>query len=349
VERVDFVVVGQGLAGTALAWQLRRRGRRVVVIDRGEGVSASRVAAGLVTPVTGKRLAKSWRWDELYPAAVSFYRSIEAATGTSLFHERPTVRILADAAERAEYERRSGDVLAGLVREGELNRDWFDAPFGAFEMPAAARLDVGTYLDVSRAVFARDGGWREGEVDLAADIELASGGVRLSRMGLQAEAVVICRGYSAAPDPWFGSVRFNAAKGEILTLRVPGLREERVVHRGIWLAPLGGVTFRAGSTYEWDDLTPAATAAGRERIEGQLRRFLRLPWEVIEHRAAVRPVIDAGYPVLGRHPRFPQIAYFNGLGSKGSLLAPFFAEQLARCLVGEGSVEPQADVRGRLT
>ena len=78
MERVDFVIVGQGLAGTTLAWQLLRRGRSVLVIDREGGVTSSRIAAGLITPVTGKRLAKSWRWEELYPAAVAFYRSLEA-------------------------------------------------------------------------------------------------------------------------------------------------------------------------------------------------------------------------------------------------------------------------------
>src|SRR5215213_4280553 len=93
---VDFVIVGAGLAGTTLAWQLRRRGRSVLVLDRETGGAASRVAAGLVTPVTGKRLARSWRWDELFPAAVAFYREVEAEHGATFFHERPALRLFAD-------------------------------------------------------------------------------------------------------------------------------------------------------------------------------------------------------------------------------------------------------------
>jgi glycine/D-amino acid oxidase-like deaminating enzyme len=123
------------------------------------------------------------------------------------------------------------------------------------------------------------------------------------------------------------------------------LSEERVVHRGLWLAPAGTETFRAGSTYVWDDLNCEPTAAGRAEIESRLREFLKVPFEVIDHRAAVRPVIDAGYPVLGRHPAHPQLAYFNGLGSKGSLLAPFFADQLAAHLCGAGEVEHGVNVR----
>src|SRR6188768_1512417 len=107
----EFVIVGQGLAGTALAWALLRRGRRVLVIDREGGGSSSRVAAGLITPVTGKRLAKSWRWDELYPAAVAFYRAIEAETRSAFFHQRPALRLFANEAERDEFRRRETTVL----------------------------------------------------------------------------------------------------------------------------------------------------------------------------------------------------------------------------------------------
>jgi glycine oxidase len=348
MDPVDFIIVGQGLAGTALAWQLRRRGLRVFVIDRDAADGASHVAAGLVTSVTGKRLAKSWRWEELYPAASAFYRSVEAETGETFFHPRSALRLFADEAERAEFGRRAERMLRGLVRPAaDIRSDWFATPLGGFELDAA-RLDVPRYLDVSREHFRRAGAFLAATLDPARDVELVPAGVRLPRFGVEARGLVFSVGFSPGSDPWFGGVRFNAAKGEILTLRIPGLAEERVVHRGVWLAPAGGELFRCGATYTWEPLDREPTAAGREEIETRLRGFLRLPFEVVGHHAAVRPVIDAGFPVLGRHPEVPQLAYFNGLGSKGSLLAPFFAEQLAACLLGEREPDPLVDVRGFL-
>ena len=196
-------------------------------------------------------------------------------------------------------------------------------------MPDAARLDVPRYLDASRDYF------REGRVPR---------GRSRSRGEFAAGTVIICRGFAPDADPWFGSIPFNAAKGEILTVRIPGLAEDRVVHRGVWLAPVGSDVFRVGSTYTWEPLDALPTPEGREEIETKLRAFLKVPYEVLDHRAAVRPVIDAGYPVLGRHPERPQLAYFNGLGSKGSLLAPFFADQLAAHLCGEGQIEEAVNV-----
>jgi glycine/D-amino acid oxidase-like deaminating enzyme len=343
----DFIVIGQGLAGTTLAWQLHRRGLRVLVVDRESGNSSSRIAAGLITPVTGKRLAKSWRFEEVYPTAIEFYRWVEAQTGDTFFQQRASIRLFQDEAEREEYHKRASGMLKGLVRELEppVNPEWLSAPFGGFEMPTAARLDVARYLDLSREFFKQHNDYLLADVAPERDIELTSQGVSLPRYGLKGRAIIFCRGFDPSADPWFGGIRFNAAKGEILTLRVPELREERIVHRGVWLALTGDNLFQAGSTYEWDDLQPVPTAGGRAEIEDRLRQFLRVPFVVIDHRAAVRPVIDAGYPVLGLHPNYPQLAYFNGLGSKGSLLAPYFAEQLVCCLNGERQPEPIVDVR----
>ncbi|MBP3960297.1 FAD-binding oxidoreductase [Gemmata sp. G18] len=342
--QVDFLIVGQGLAGTALSWCLLQRGRSVLVVDRESGNSASRLAAGLVTPATGKRIAKSWRWAELFPAAVAFYRSREAELGDTFFRQRPALRFFIDARECEEYQRRAGGLLHGLVESTtDINPEWFDAPFGGFSMPAAARLDVSCYLNTSRAHFRARGAYRTAEV-VPRDVELTTTGVRVSSLSVEARTVIFCRGFDAGTDPWFGSIKFNAAKGEILTVRVPGLTEDRVIHRGIWLAPIGNEVFRVGATYTWEPLDSAPTTEGRAEIESRLRAFLRLPFEVLDHNAAVRPVIDAGFPVLGRHPEHPQLAYFNGLGSKGSLLAPFFADQLASHLCGEGTIDPEVNV-----
>jgi glycine/D-amino acid oxidase-like deaminating enzyme len=348
MTRVDCVIIGQGLAGTTLAWQLRRRGLRVLVIDREGTGSASRIAAGLITPVTGKRMARSWRWDELYPVATALYRHIETEIGEALLHHRAALRLFIAEAERDEFHRRSDTVLAGLVQPTDINCDRFSAPFGGFEMPTAARLDVPKYLNTSRDHFRQQNAYIATEIELLHDVELFAAGVRLPKLEVEARWCVFCQGFSSTSDPWFGSIRFNAAKGEILTLRIPGLHEDRVIHRGVWLASVGGEVFRCGATYTWDELNCTPTPEGRAEIESRLRAFLRLPSEVIDHHAAVRPVIDAGFPVLGTHPEFPQLAYFNGLGSKGSLLAPFFADQLAACLVGEREVEAMVDVRKML-
>ncbi len=340
----DCIIVGQGLAGTALAWSLRWSGARVLVIDRDEPITSSKIAAGLITPITGQRLVKSWRLDELWTAALQFYRRVEEATGTALFRERPMVRLLATdgEVEFLQLRRQSLEFLA-LIREPQppLDSRAFATDRGGFEMPFAGQLDVPTYLRVSRETFQRDGGGMTADLDPESDLVLDDHGVSIPRLGVQARRLIFCEGAALTSNPWFRDVILKPAKGEILTVRIPGLTETRVVHRGVWLVPLGNGLFRVGSTYEWQQLDNRPTSQGRDEIAAKLREFLRLPFEVLDHQAAVRPIHRNQYPVVGLHPEHNQLGYFNGLGSKGTLHAPYFASQLTRQL--EGRPDATAD------
>ncbi len=343
----DCIIVGQGLAGTALAWSLRWSGARVLVIDRDSPITSSKIAAGLITPITGQRLVKSWRFDELWPAAIAFYRRVELETGTSLFHVRPMVRLFSNRTEVEHFARRlTTKEFREMVREPEppLDGGSFDCKPGGFEMPSGGQLDVPQYLTVSRESFAREGCHLTADLDAEHDVELDSRGVSLPRLRVRGERLIFCQGIDATTNPRFRAVRFKPAKGEILTVHIPGLSENRVIHRGVWLAPLGGELFRVGSTYEWQQLDNVPTAAGRDEILARLREFLLMPFEVLDHQAAVRPIHLNQYPVVGLHPDHQQLGYFNGLGSKGTLHAPFFASHLARVLSGESAVDPEVDL-----
>lgn len=337
MTRFDHIIVGQGLAGTTLAWALRERGFRVCILDRGDSGTSSQIAAGLITPVTGLRMAASWRYAEFFSFATAFYERIEQKTGSRFIHPGPAVRFFVDDTERAAFEKRAGTLLRGLVGEPRdaVNAAWFATEQGGFEMPAAARLDAAAYLEASRECLRREDSFHVCNLDVTHDIEFKPNGVWLPRFDLAAERVLFCQGFEAVEHALFRSLPFNPAKGEILTLRIPELAERRVMHRGIWLAPLGGDRFLAGSTFDRERLDRVPTTAGHNEIVGRLRAMLRLPFEVIDHRAGVRPAMRDGRPVIGQHPANPRLGIFNGLGSKGALLAPFFAFQFAATLATE--------------
>jgi glycine oxidase len=312
-------IIGGGLAGVTLAWRLHERGVDFRLYDRGELVTSSRIAAGLLTPITGKRPTLSWRWNELAPVAFGFYKSLEKQTGARFFHPGPMVRIFVSPEEQAETLRRTPSVAGEPVRveATPLDTNDFYTPHGAAIVPGAARLDVKTYLDASIAFFRDLGCYETREVGCASDIALSLG----------ATHVIFCQGFAA--NPLFPQVRFAASKGEILTLRIPGLTERRTVNRhGQWLTHITGDIYRAGSTYDHDCLDNTPTEAGRDRILAALAGYLKRPVEVVEHFAAVRPIIHVSRPVVAMHPTLPHLGFFNGLGSKGSLTAPYFANHL---------------------
>ena len=333
--RSDFIIIGQGLAGTTLAWHMIAAGRSVVVLDAEPATTSSRIAAGLMTPITGKRLARTPQYEIAFPIAQQFYTQIETQLGERFFHPRPIVRIFLSAEERNLLQTKSiSEYPEWIVQpEPKLNPEQFIAPFGCFGMQPSAQLDVSIYLDASRSAFIERGCYRKTDLNIASDIALSMGEVHLPKLGLSAQTLVFCEGFRSTPNPWFPERQYEAAKGEILTVHVPQLQEDRVINLGgTWLAPLSNGLYRTGSTYDRDNLNEQPTAAGRAEIESKLKRFLRLPFEVTDHVAAVRPIVPQRSPMLRKHAEYPQLALLNGLGSKGSLLAPMEAQRLLAML-----------------
>lgn len=349
MNHYDDIIIGQGLAGTTLAWQLRFRGRKVLVLDREQSTTASRIAAGLVTPVTGMRFVKSWRLDECWPVAVQFYQRVAEILDVNIFCEQPAVRLFRSAAERKVYEkRRSAGQFDGLIFESlqQLDSEYYHQPFGSFVM-RAGQLDAKNYLNASREIFANEECYQCCNIDLDADIQQESGCVILPALDVAAERLFFCEGFAATRNPWFQAIPFDAVKGEILMLRIPGLSEARVVHGGIWLAPHGDELYSVGATYDREHLDDYVTAAGREQILEAVRQIIKVPVSVVEHYAAVRPVLTGRHPVAGLHPQFPQFGYLNGLGSKGSLQAPWVAERFVEHLLDGVPLPEDIDVQRR--
>ncbi|TWT46640.1 NAD(P)/FAD-dependent oxidoreductase [Botrimarina hoheduenensis] len=336
----DVLIVGQGIAGSTLYWRLEERGLETVVVDRG-GVdrdgrpSASRVAAGLLTPLTGKRLTLSPEFDDLFAAARGFYRGVEARTGQDFFTEQAALRVFVDAAERRCFEHRHHDpAFARHVRlalPAELPAPLV-APHGAFWMRGAARLDTTAYLDATRRQLERDSRFFSESLDLAQDLSWETDAVYLPKIGLRARQLVLCQGYCAPLAAWPGAARFAPARGEVLTVACNAYRSAAVLHRGIWVAPCeSGVAgrYRVGSTYDWHDLDAPPSAAARAELLARLAEAGLAEGRVIDQQAAVRPATPDRQPLWGIAPDQPRIAWLNGLGAKGSLLAPTYAARLA--------------------
>lgn len=338
----DVLILGQGLAGSTLAWRLAERGVSVVVVDRG-GVdelgkpTASHVAAGLITPVTGKRLTVAEDYQALRVSAEEFYRRVERRCDESVLQVAPALRVFVDGEERRTFlDRLERGRLGAHARLAEDNEalHGLPAPHGAFVMPNAARLRIAVYLAATRRWLESEGRFMLSAVDPERDMEITVSGVLAPELGLTTKRLVLCQGFAPRQPRWLRGVRFRPAKGEVLTIESPACRETRVVHRGGWLAPeptLG--RFRFGSTTDWERLNSMPTEAGRAELLQQLTESGVRDARVVEHLAAVRPATYDRRPAYGFCPDEPVVGWFNGLGAKGSLWAPFYAERMADLVV----------------
>ena len=160
--------------------------------------------------------------------------------------------------------------------------------------------------------------------------------------------VVMCEGWEAARHPWFDWVPFQSALGTVLGVSVD-IAETRVVNRGCWLLPRHEGGFLAGPTYELrfaSPHTPSEKAVAG--LEERIRSLLRVPFTITSSQTAVRPIVRGCRALLGRHPSLPGVVFFNGLGSKGVLRAPFLARRLVEHLLDGAPLEAEYDLRQNL-
>ena len=137
---------------------------------------------------------------------------------------------------------------------------------------------------------------------------------------------------------------FNLAKGEILTVRIPELNSEKILMSGGYLLPIGNDIYKLGSTYDWDDLSPEPTETGYKTLISKLKNITDLHFEVIDHEAGVRPAVKQRRPFLGRSKIHEKMYILNGLGTKGVILAPYFARQLTEYILEGKPIDKEADV-----
>jgi len=330
---VDFLIIGQGVAGSCLAISLLRRGRSVMVVDRQDEGSSTRVAAGLITPLTGKGMNPAWEQERCLSFARTFYHRLEKETGRKFFHHQPVVRIFQDEKQKLKWENKKETCGAWAHDIEKLPEETpLKMPYGAIEMPEGAWLDTKVFLREVRTLLKNRSSWMEGDFS---EVDVSFVDDRVVWGDFSAKNLILCQGaYGLGKDGWFCDMPHRSAKGEVLTLWVDGLDESKRYHGNGWLAPRGGGVWKAGANYDWDRLDSTPTEEGKEEILQKIKSWVKLPMEVIGHEAGVRPIIRNSQPVLGQHPEKKQIGFFNGLGSKGSMLAPAVADHFAEFLCG---------------
>ncbi len=341
----NFLIIGQGLAGTLLAHFLRKAGKSVHVLDQYRERAATQVAAGIINPITGRRYVKSWRVDELIPFARQTYRELESLLGISVFHERNIIRTLFNSKEENDWLARTGEEGYEKYMLDEAGLEEY-APFTvpAFsygEVRHSAQVDIGLLAQAYRRQLREEGALMEGAVDYT-QLKMEEGSVRYGP--LSADMAIFCEGHWARYNPFFSYLPFGGAKGQVLIVRIPAVQFEKILKHRVFIVPLQDGLYWVGSTYGWKYEDDAPTAEGRAYLEERLRDIMKTPFEIVEHRAAIRPTVKDRRPFLGRHPEFPQLGIFNGLGTKGASLGPFWAQHMADFLLKNVKLGEDVDI-----
>jgi glycine oxidase len=341
----DYLIAGQGLAGTVLAHLLLQRGKKICIIDEPSLSSSSKVAAGLFNPVVFKRLVKSWMAEEQLGFADNFYPELETRLNARFFFRKELVKIFAEEQEKTLWEKKRNSELSTYLSPvqsgGELETDIHCSEGYAF-VSGAGNLDVPLFLDLSRHYFETQNAILQETFDHSL-FQFSETEVRYK--SLSANRIIFCEGHLAASNPWFSWMPFNLAKGEVLTVKIPSYKVDKVINKGIFILPLGNGLFRVGSTFAWDKLDEVPTETAKADLIQRLEKVLKLPYEIVDHKAGIRPTVINRRPLIGIHPKHPALCMFNGMGSKGVMIAPLFADHFISHLEEQIPLNPEVDIK----
>lgn len=342
--QVDYLIVGQGLCGTFLSHTLLQAGKKICVIDESLPFSSTKVASGVINPITGRRMVRTWEIEKIMPFAVNAYRALGKELDAELIRQcnildfHPTPQMTVAFRERQPEEQ---EYLTHTAAPEQWRR-YFNFDFTIGEIHPCWLIDLHTLLGKWRQYLQQKKCLLEKRFELG-QAKITKDGV--SYEGITAEKIFFCDGVSGFDNPYFSKLPYARNKGQALIVRIPDLPRTNIFKQGISLVPWQEDLFWVGSTYEWDFTHTAPTQDFRHKAEQQLKHWVKLPFEIIDHIAAERPANMERRPFAGLHPLMPSIGILNGMGTKGCSLAPYFAAELTRYLTTGSPLTPQADVQ----
>ena len=340
-KTVDYIIVGQGLAGTWIGFQLIKKGCTVLVINHSSLSNSSLVAGGLYNPLLAKRQKLSYLAHEIYPHIESVYAEIEAYINHSVLKQEPIQYIIESIEELNTWSVLcETEAYKPFVRMTDLvDFPSIDAPHGVVEILHSGWVNIPELLQASKEKLRQDFAYLD-EIFNQEELNIDADGV--SYKDIKAKGIVYAQG---TPTIHQDILRLKPAKGEILRVNIPKLELPFIPQQGVFMLPLGEGHFKIGSTFEWKDLSENTTEEGKMQLLKKWLNFYKGEYTIVGQEAGVRPSSNDRRPILGALDKDNKSFVFNGLGSKGVALAPYFSLQLANFITEGTAIDREVDIK----
>ena len=341
----DYIIVGQGIAGTVLAFQLRLKGKRVYVIDKYRGNTSSKIAPGTYNPMVLKRFTPCWKVEEQLDSLYNFIDAFEISFNTSIHVPLKLWRKFASVQEqnlwleKSDHHRLSPYMNPYFISNPHQN---LNADFGFGEVKKSGWVDFLKLISIFKQRLLSEGCFLDEDFDFnSMSIKEKS----VVYKSISAKKIVFCEGHRLTNNPFFNYLPLLRTKGELITVKLKDLKVKELIKSNITLLPLGNDVYKVGSTFNWDNKDEVCSVKAREELLSKLKELVNINPVVINQYAGLRPTVKDRRALLGAHPNHENIIVFNGLGTRGLLISPYLAIQLIEFMEKGVSLDPEVDIK----
>lgn len=341
---LDYIIVGLGLSGLAVAEKLENRNKSFVVFEDNSQTS-SYVAGGIFNPVILKRFTPAWNAAEQMKTALPFYRNLERKLNVKLIHEWNIYRRFHSIEEQNDWfvaldkPKLSPFLDPEIIKNSNQN---LNAEFSFGKVLKTGNIDTKNLLNSYRAYLKEKDSFREERFEYPA-LKIMQDSFEYQ--SLRSKRIIFCEGFGLKKNPFFDYLPLRGNKGEYITIYSEELQLDFAVKSSVFLMPLGNNLYKAGATYDNKDKTPKTTAWARERLVNELKKIIKCDFEVVDQVAGIRPATSDRRPLVGAHPEIENMYCCNGFGSRGVLIAPVMANALLQTILESKRLDPEIDLQ----
>lgn len=260
---------------------------------------------------------------------LAFYSRWQKILETPLFYPLPLFRLFGSDDEKELWFRKTrNEELADFLSTNVAAADFagISAPFQATEILQAGYLDTAAFLDAAHNWLLLNGMLLPQAFN-DADLQVDRGAI--IHQGELINALIYCTGWEAASHPLFKHLPWRNTKGEALKLQTDYKGPAAIFNRGVHA--IAGVKreIHVGATYEWQQLDWQPTETKRDEMIGKAVKIFGNDIRVTSQQAGIRPTLPDRRPVADFLPELSRVGILNGFGSKGVMMAPYFAAYMA--------------------
>lgn len=347
--KMDFnnkkiIIVGQGIAGTMFSWFLHKAGKEFIVVDSGTQNSPSQTAAGLINPVTGRRVVTVWLDDIIIPFAEKTYTELGDFLDITAIKKTSIVDFFPNPFMKDSFQKKinQGASYINLVMDEQYLKECFNYEFGAGIIHPAYMVQLQTIIPHWHHFLLSSKKIINTVFDFT---KLVIRPDKIVYGDIEADLIIFCDGVQGFQNPYFSLLPFALNKGEALIIEAKDIPDNLIYKKSMAIVPFKekGI-FWVGSNYIWDFEDAHPTETFKQFTKQTLQSWLKVPYKILDHKAAIRPATVERRPFIGFHPIHKNVGILNGLGTKGCSLAPYFADQLVQYIFYKTPLEKEADV-----
>ena len=341
--KVDYIIVGLGLAGISFSEELIHNNKSLVVFENNSQRS-SLVAGGVYNPVILKRFTPVWNAKEQLEIAMPFYEALENKLEEKLDDKFPTWKVFKSIEDQNNWYIASDKPKLTEFMNPQIIKEKIEGikgDYGFGEVYQTGRIDTHKLVSRYRKYLESRGVFKLEDFDHSLiKIEEKS----VSYKDIQAKRIIFCEGFGMKQNPFFNHLPLNGTKGETIIIKAPELEIKFLAKSTLFVLPLENDLYKIGATFNRTDKTADPTEAGKSELIEKLDKVLSVPYEIVDHNAGIRPTVKDRKPLIGKHPEYAQLAVLNGLGTRGVMIAPTVAKQLFAHLERGMALDPETDI-----